>query len=345
MIHFAGSYFDGHTSKAHPVTIHEQHGTLSITTRHKEVHLHYATSLCSVTDPLHNGSRSLLLPDGGRCESPDRVSMDALATLCGSKGGVLVNWLEQYWSLAVGCLVALVACVWLFSVYGIPFLAEKIAYSLPVEANEALSEEVVKIMDRSIFQPTTLSAKQRQNVQYIFDNLVKENSSHFHYRLAFRNSPRVGPNAFALPSGLVLVTDELIDLAQEEELESIFVHEIAHVEKRHSLRSVLQNSGVFFLISALVGDVVSTTSIAASLPTLLLETSYSRKYEQEADDAVARFCSARGRTTIAYQNILRKLTHDRPQIKVMGFFSTHPLTNERIERLQFLDQQSNHTTD
>ncbi len=66
----------------------------------------------------------------------------------------------------------------------------------------------------------------------------------------FRKGGPIGPSAFALPSGTVIMTDELVDLVdQKGELEALFAHKIAHVTNRHGLRSALQDSGVFLLIS------------------------------------------------------------------------------------------------
>nr|QQZ49803.1 M48 family metalloprotease [Phenylobacterium glaciei] len=46
-------------------------------------------------------------------------------------------------------------------------------------------------------------------------------------------------NAFALPGGAVMVTDDLIDMAKTpDELSAVIAHEAAHVERRHVMQAV-----------------------------------------------------------------------------------------------------------
>jgi Zn-dependent protease with chaperone function len=139
------------------------------------------------------------------------------------------------------------------------------------------------------------------------------------------------------------MTDELVELAKNNrELEGIFIHEIAHVTNRHGLRSIIQNTGVFLLISALLGDVTSITSAAASLPTVLLNSEYSRGFEREADTAVALYFFDKGWNVKPYQDILLRITDRRSDYPGESVWSSHPVTSERIEFLQeFEDAMKN----
>ena len=113
---------------------------------------------------------------------------------------------------------------------------------------------------------------------------------------------------------------------------------MAHVEKRHALRSLLQNAGVFLLISILVGDVTSITSIAASLPTLLMESGYSRHFETEADEAAGYWLIRKGWGTKPLQDILMRLALLQRGVSGPTWLSTHPDTTRRIAHLRALEQ-------
>jgi Zn-dependent protease with chaperone function len=57
------------------------------------------------------------------------------------------------------------------------------------------------------------------------------------------------PNAFALPDNSVVVTDELIALAEHpDELTGVIAHEIAHIERNHVLKNIIRSvgAGIFF---------------------------------------------------------------------------------------------------
>ena len=159
------------------------------------------------------------------------------------------------------------------------------------------------------------------------------------YTVVFRRGMSLGANAFALPSGIIVVTDELITLSgNDDELMAIFAHEINHVKRRHALRSILQSTGIFFLVTLLTGDVTSIANFASILPALLIENGYSRDFEREADHEAGSLLITLGKGTGPFQDILRKIDSSHPQTLKLGVFSTHPETLQRIEDLKKLDQ-------
>ncbi|MEJ2689537.1 MAG: M48 family metallopeptidase [Deltaproteobacteria bacterium] len=290
MTAFSAIFFDGKSSTARRVRVAAEKGTLRLLAPDNDQEINYALDRCRLTPALGGSARSLLLPDGGRLESEEQRALVALEALLHRPfSQKIVENLEGRWGMALGCLVVLVFGTWLAISRGIPLLAARIAYTLPVQVNEALSDRALQIMDHGLFQTSRLTEEEKIRTRQLFAQVAKESTSPFVLRLKFRNSPKVGANAFALPSGVVIITDQLVKLAKEDrELLAVFAHECAHVENRHALRSLLQNTGALFLVSALVGDVASMTSVAGSLPTLLVETGYSRIFEHQADEAVGR---------------------------------------------------------
>jgi len=142
-------------------------------------------------------------------------------------------------------------------------------------------------------------------VQGLISTLKPDFSPAFNYRLEFRQCGGLGANALALPCGAFVITDELDALAKDDkEIAAVLAQEMAHVEKRHALRSILQDAGVFLLISILAGDV---TSIAASLPTLMVKSGYSRRFESEIDEVAGYWLIHKGWGTKPLQDILVSL--------------------------------------
>ena len=55
------------------------------------------------------------------------------------------------------------------------------------------------------------------------------------YRLELRSGEALGANALALPSGIVIMTDDLVALAKsDDEIGAVMAHELGHVRGRHA---------------------------------------------------------------------------------------------------------------
>src|SRR5690606_40050887 len=96
--------------------------------------------------------------------------------------------------------------------------------------------------------------------------------------------------AFAMPGGTILLTDELVQLAEAlqpqqpqqalTQILGVLAHEVGHVEHRHALRQFVQGTIVAAAVTWYLGDV---SSLLAAAPTALLNTRYTRNFEREAD--------------------------------------------------------------
>ena len=336
MIAFNGVYFDGRTTSAHQV---------AVTVSDEQMHLigrdigqrDFAVADCVITPPLGSTDRVIRLPDNGRLETGDQEAVQTLEHELGSNRGLcLVQKLERYWKSVAVCLAGLVVFVYLFLGQGLPVMAAWLANAVPSGLMENISRKTFDILDNRYLAQTELDQQRVKELHDIFDGVAARLGSGYNYRLEIRKSDKsIGPNAFALPSGIIIFTDDLINLADDDkEIIGVMAHEIGHVEKRHAMRSVIQNAGVFFVVSALVGDIASITSVAATLPTMLAETGYSRDFEREADLFSGRYLIKQGCSTAPMIAMLEKLAKQDIDFPGMSLLSTHPNTKERIANLQ-----------
>ncbi len=281
------------------------------------------------------------MPSGAKCETDNLAAINQLEEQKGGNSAYkVIHILEQKWKLAIGCMAGLVLTVFLFASYGIPAIAEIVSRKIPVNVMNKLSDDALLLLDKQIFGPTKVDLIKQKKLTADIQSLQNEINSGRKYNLKFRSGKNIGANAFALPSGTIIITDELIGIIEEEkELTGIILHEIGHIENRHGIRSVLQNTGVFFLISALAGDLVSIISVAGSFPTLLVESGYSRKFEKEADEFSAKYFIRNGWSTKPFQNILKRISKGKEHGVEM--VATHPGAEERIKLLQLLDKTLN----
>jgi Zn-dependent protease with chaperone function len=341
MIAFHGTYFDGKSSKAYPVNVVCSGDLVSLRDDANDLRIDLKLDELSLAPPLGKTRRVLELPGGARCETPDFDAVQRLETMRGSKhqrGMHLVHLLESRWRLVTACVACLLVCLWTLVAYGIPWMAKRAAFATPQPLIDSVSNQSLAFLDKRLFKPSRLDSARIDTLQHRFQELIRERGASTEARLIFRSSQAMGANALALPSGLVIMTDPLVHLAQDDrELLGILAHELAHVEQRHGLRNLYQSAGLFLLISTLLGDVTSITSTASSLPTFLLEAGYTRQFETEADTMAGQYMLQQGWGTKPLRDILHRLAGERGE-KLPAFLSTHPGTEERLRHLEAIER-------
>ena len=345
MIEFGAVCFDGTTSKPHEVRVSFEGALLRFSGPTLPERAFPAKEVI-IRPPLAGLRRVLLLPDGVRCETEDRHAVQRLEGLLGRNRSMgLVHVLEKRWKAVLGCFALLLACVAAFTTYGLPYLARTAAASLPPTLIDGLSRKTLELLDTHYMEPSELSPVRQEELTARFERELRDVETPVPCRVLFRKSRVLGPNALALPSGTIVFTDELVDLARDDvELVGVLMHEAAHVRHRHAMRSLLQNAGIVMLVSLLMGDAVSVTSTAAALPMLLMELGYSREFEREADRTAANALLHKGYGTVPLQTILERLSkaHDH-ETKGANLLSTHPNLQERIELLRTLELEWRHS--
>ena len=148
-------------------------------------------------------------------------------------------------------------------------------------------------------------------------------------RLVFRRS-KIGPNACALSAGEIVITDELITLLDDDDaIMAVLGHALGHLHQRHMMRRLVQSAGVGGVTAGLFGDV---SSLLVTLPTVLLDLRYSRDVEREADDYAIGMMKANGVSLSHMIAGFKKL--EKLNAESSTYFSSHPLTSERISRIR-----------
>jgi Zn-dependent protease with chaperone function len=323
----AAVYFDGKNSLKHEVSLLIGGGKVKLVGR--DVQLEFSARKVRVAPRLGNTPRWLYLPGGGACVVADNDAVDRFTRE--RPFTRVLNRLEARPAYAVAAIVLVAGLLWLLIDRGLPPVVEYIAERIPRGAETALGEKTLEALSEEWFRPSTLPRARQDALRAEFNDLVKSAGDTGPLRLEFRASPVIGPNAFALPSGIIVVTDELVKLARnDQQVLAVLAHEIGHVHYRHTMRRLLQSSATALIIAAVTGDIASTTSLAASAPALLLQARYSRDYEREADAFAIALLQ---RTGIGAQNfaaILQRLEgrHHRSGF-VPTFLASHPPTAER----------------
>jgi Zn-dependent protease with chaperone function len=333
MIRFAAAYYDGVTSKKREVQVYfEPPDRLRLNGLERE--LCYELSHVRVSARIANTMRSLHLPDGGKCETDDNDAVDNMLRM--QKRGrfhSFVNLLESNMRYVIASLLVTLLLMFVFIRFGIPLLAKKAAFSLPVSVAYEMGSEGLDILDRAIFSPSELDEERRVELRDLFHTMITRIEQAPDMQLRFRKGGKIGANALALPSGIIVLTDEFVELASNDnEIIAVLAHEVGHVVYRHTLRSMLQNSVVILLVASISGDITSITTLSATMPTWFLEASYSRRFETEADEYALQYMLANDIPPHYFADILLKLEQSAGgDSSSSNFLSTHPATEERAK--------------
>ena len=270
-----------------------------------------------------------LLPDGAELEFGAGADLRPLRT---SRPGVAAR-LERRWAVAL-LAVALVAVAGGTAVrFGIPAAARHVAFSLPAQAQQALGRGTLETLDQTLLTDSELGPEEAARVQALFAGVRERLAPGAGYRLVLRDAPEFGANALALPDGTVVLTDALVRLADDNDgLAAVMAHEIGHLEQRHALQAMLRGSALALLIGLATGDAGSLAGLAATAPGLLVQASYARGFEREADRWALRYMREAGIDPQAFAALLRRF-EGSDQAGLAAYLSTHPLTEERIDAL------------
>jgi Zn-dependent protease with chaperone function len=331
MITLEGHYFDGRQPIGVParIDIADQEATLTA----EPICERYSTSHLKVSPRIGSTDRFITLPQGGQLVCRDHTFLNSLHQESPSEGPVA--WLEGRWGVALGCVVMIFCALLAAYFFGLPEAAERIAGRIPMETEQSLGRQDLTWLDeRELFTPTKLDFDTQKRVKDGFSGLRSDLPLRDYYRLEFRSGAAFGPNALALPGGIVVITDDMVKATQAtEEVLAVLAHEIGHVELRHIMRSVLQNSIVGAAVVAVTSDAASLSVAITGLPTLLAERKYSRKFEAAADEYAFSLLKKKGYSPAAFASIMERLAQkNEAEVGAYAYVSTHPLTAERVAR-------------
>ena len=332
-IEFEAVYYDGRSSARFEVRVRADDDQLHV--HGPSLNVAVPRGAIRAEAPIAGAHRVLRLPGGGQLQTGDHAAIETLFPRA-QRFERLVHALERSWRYAAGALAVVIVFAWWAVVYGLPAAANSAAAAVPASLESRIGEQTLAVLDARMCRPSTVPAAAQEALRQRFGALIRGLDGRYRYRLELRSCQGIGPNAFALPGGVIVLTDQLFALAQNySQTEAVLAHEIGHVHMRHGLRTALQGAGLAALITALAGDAAAVSSLAVVLPTVLLQSSYSREFEDEADGFALARLKETGISSRAFAEILTRIEASRKDGRGDGaqdYFSTHPITAKRIER-------------
>jgi predicted Zn-dependent protease len=331
----ACDYFDGLSARPRPVRLRLEAGWLVIAGEHGDTRV----KLADVQWPerRRHGPRVTHLRGGGSLHCADAPGWDAWLRAQGRRESWVVT-AQQSWRATLAAAVALVAVCAALYVWGLPLAARGTLAFVPSTVDAQLGEAALQAMrERGVLQPSAVPPAQQQRLAAALNAALAKTYGagapalrlHFH-------KTRFGPNAFALPGGTVVVTDELVTLLEgkDELLLGVLAHEAGHLLHRHGMRTLVQTTLLSSITALAFGDF---SNVLAGAPALLGHMAYSRDFEREADAEAIRVLRANRLSPALMATVFERLHAEREKRGGSGpgiALASHPADAERIQRFR-----------
>ena len=356
------TYFDGQNTRQYQVMLLIHKGILAI--RGDSISRSAKLSQLAISERLSQAPRILRFADHGFIQVR-HPALDRLLAKNGYRDPWVVRW-QHNWPFSLLALLGLLAMLLAGYQWGLPWAAGQMARITPASVVKKIGDEELKLIDAQYMAPSQLDPVDRTRLKASFAALKLPNPQQQNgamaYTLEFRHS-KIGPNAFALPNGTIILTDQLVMLARNDPaVLAVLAHGLGHLQKRHSLRRMFQTVGVGVAMHFMLGDV---SSALAALPTFLLDQKYSRDFEREADQYAIDMMQANRLPLAPMAELFEKMhTAERradeskqddqqpatgtekkkgkrkeQAVTPLEYFSSHPSDDERIARLKAADRR------
>lgn len=317
--------FSEDTSQAKEVYLEFVDTTLNI---YHEQTLIYSTNLddIDISSRLANTPRILKFKNGYIVHTLENDRIDEILKEKKNKK-FSTHKLESSYKLAIFSLVMIVLTSVFFLTIGSTITAKYLSKVVPHRFEEVISTQSLKYMDKYILEKSSLSKEKKAQIQKVFDKITNNDKN---YHLHFRKG--LGENAFALPSGDIVILDELVKFSKGD-MDMIFgvlAHEKGHVVYKHSTQLIIKGSIVSALVTYFTGDF---SSLGATVGASLVNAKYSREFEQQADNYAKALMIKNNISPKHLADFFIKMEEKYKNLDDDNFFSSHPSSKDRIKNL------------
>ena len=359
--HLRVLYFDGRHARPvqgllrcgeHSVTLHEVQAPHELIAQWPHHGIQWPERMAHGLPVAH-------LHGGGSIQAVDAAAWHAWRRAEFAAPDSLLTRVQLSWSAVAASLISVVIVLLALWHWGLPWGSQMVLSVTPLTLDAAAGEVALQAVDQKWMRPSELPAAQQEALRQDFDRLIKQalgaQASSAHepattapaYELIFRKS-KMGPNAFALPGGTLVMTDELVKLFDGDEavLMGVLAHELGHVHHRHGMRLLIQSSAIGLIAGLIWGDI---SGLLATVPVVLGQASYSRDAERQADQYAADMLVRTGHPPSVMIRLFEKLEKARQEAAgannawsaIGTAFSSHPADEERIRFFKEADARLN----
>jgi beta-barrel assembly-enhancing protease len=238
---------------------------------------------------------------------------------------------------------AIFASAWLLAgvfLVGVPMAAGPIADIVPPRYRERVADIAWSQVEEAMFRCD--DSYEGEEAEYILHDLAQRMM--LAANVPQREEVRVliydpyteiaFPNAFALPDNTIVVTSDLIALAESpDEIAGVLAHEIAHIEHNHVMKNVIRNVGAGIFVDVVFGGGGAGQAIALASVNLA-SLGYSREDEADADARALAYLAAANIDAGGFGRMFERLEQTAKEIgigEIPVLLSSHPASHARAE--------------
>jgi Zn-dependent protease with chaperone function len=333
------NFFDGVSARAIPVTLSITSGQLHLSG--DGVQRWVASNDIQWPERTRHSARIAHFRSGGMVHCSNLAEWDAWRRASGQRESLVVT-LQQSWRWVVTSVLVLMAVVAALYQWGLPVAARAVVALVPFSWDVSVGESTLAVLDEHLMDPSELPVTEQARFEAGFREVLKASSpgSVPTWRLVFRKS-RIGANAFALPGGTLVLTDEMVELVNRDSqvVSAVLAHEMGHLQQRHGMRLLVQSGVLGVFSSVLLGDF---STLLAGVPVWIGQASYSRDAERAADAAAVQILQSARLSPRLMVTLFERLNEQRKSEQAhtttpnkpahwLGLgFASHPTDAERI---------------
>lgn len=342
-------FYDGLSSKPHHAQVHavDEHTVLVRYGDELELERRYLYADMTLIGALGKINPVIELKDEARLEFKDVLPE---WFQLGAKKTYHSIWkLEKSPSLILFSVIFVAALIFATVKWGVPTASYYVAKNLPEDTLKTIGDEAEEYIV-SITGESTLSTARQKQILERYNSIIADTKP---AKVIFRAGKRIGANALAIPNNTIILTDELVKLAKnDDEIVGVLAHEQGHLTQKHSLQQTLSSLGFSVILIAITGD---GSDLVTTVPAALIGAKYSRDFESEADAYALNTMHQHQIPTVHFANFLQRLedsanteTSEDEASKneksnsegqedgssVLDFLQSHPATSERIQAVK-----------
>jgi beta-barrel assembly-enhancing protease len=231
---------------------------------------------------------------------------------------------------------ALLLSIGLSYFYALPWIAEKSVALVP----ETYDTDLGNLVFEQSMMTSKVDSSKTEKLNQFAQQLRLNNTKKLHFTVV--DSEII--NAYALPNGNIVVFTGIIDKMESyEELAGLIGHEAAHINHRHSMKSLCRDLSGYLFVSAILGDVNGVMAVIGENANNLQSLSFSRDFEHQADLEGYKILVANKINPKGMSDLFSRL-QENESFSLPEFLSSHPVTKERISFIRSLLKSEKYQT-